>query len=84
MSKDKVQSRQVNDMEQYIQALDEIMDIGENSELLYKEVLDYIEVHKGGVLDIWLKCIPSGIELENQDFWKTGIFQNRDFRNIFY
>ena len=80
LSKDKVQSRQVNDMEQYIQALDEIMDIGENSELLYKEVLDYIEVHKGGVLDIWLKCIPVGIRLKirtsgKREFFKTEILE---------
>ena len=80
LSKDKVQSRQVNDMEQYIQALDEIMDMEENNELLYKEVLDYIEVHKGGVLDIWLKCIPVGIRLKirtsgKREFFKTEILE---------
>lgn len=80
LSKDKVQSRQVNDMEQYIKALDEIMDIGEHNELLYKEVLDYIEVHKGSILDIWLKCIPVGIRLKirtsgKQEFFKTEILE---------
>ena len=80
LSKDKVQSRQVNDMEQYIKALDEIMDIGEHNELLYKEVLDYIEVHKGSILDIWLKCIPVGIRLKirtsgKREFFKTEILE---------
>lgn len=80
LSKDKVQSRQVNDMEQYIKALDEIMDIGEHNELLYKEVLDYIEVHKGSILDIWLKCIPVGIRLKirtsgKREFFKTEIWE---------
>ena len=80
LSKDKVQSRQVNDMEQYIKALDEIMDTGEHNELLYKEVLDYIEVHKGSILDIWLKCIPIGIRLKirtsgKREFFKTEILE---------
>lgn len=80
LSKDKVQSRQVNDMEQYIKALDEIMDIGEHNELLYKEVLDYIEVHRGSVLDIWLKCIPVGIRLKirtsgKREYFKTEIWE---------
>lgn len=80
LSKSKVQSRQVNDMEQYIQALDEIVDMEENNELLYKEVLDYIEVHKGGVMDIWLKCIPMGIRLKiktsgKREFFKTEILE---------
>lgn len=80
LSKDKVQSRQVNDMEQYIKALDEIMDIGEHNELLYKEVLDYIEVHKGSILDIWLKCIPVGIRLKirtsgKREYFKTEILE---------
>lgn len=80
LSKDKVQSRQVNDMEQYIKALDEIMDIGEHNELLYKEVLDYIEVHRGSVLDIWLKCIPVGIRLKirtsgKREYFKTEILE---------
>lgn len=80
LSKDKVQSRQVTDMEQYIKALDEIMDIGEHNELLYKEVLDYIEVHKGSILDIWLKCIPVGIRLKirtsgKREFFKTEILE---------
>ena len=80
LAKDKVQSRQVNDMEQYIKALDEIMDIGEHNELLYKEVLDYIEVHKGSILDIWLKCIPVGIRLKirtsgKREYFKTEILE---------
>lgn len=80
LSKDKVQSRQVNDMEQYIKALDEIMDIGEHNELLYKEVLDYIEIHKGSILDIWLKCIPVGIRLKirtsgKREYFKTEILE---------
>lgn len=51
-------------MQEYIEALDEIMDIEKTSETVYKEILDHIDVHKEHIIDIWLKGVPFGISLE--------------------
>lgn len=42
LQKDKSDSRQVNHMEKYIKALDEIMELDSDSEDVYKEVLDHV------------------------------------------
>lgn len=51
-------------MQEYIEALDEIMDIEKPSEMVYKEILDHIDVHKEHIIDIWLKGVPFGISLK--------------------
>ena len=51
-------------MQKYIEALDEIMDIEKPSEMVYKEILDHIDVHKEHIIDIWLKGVPFGISLK--------------------
>lgn len=76
----KVKSRQANAMNEYISALDEIMDMDSDNELVYKEVLDHIDVHKGYILDIWLKCIPFAIRLKIKssgkgEYFKTEIIE---------
>lgn len=80
--KDKLDSRQINDMEQYIKALDEIMGMDGNSEEVYKEVLDHMEIHKGNVVDVWLKSIPIGIRLKinatgKREYFKTEILETQ-------
>lgn len=73
-----------NKMTKYIDALNEItdidMDANADKELIYKEILDHIDIHKGNILDIWLKNIPFGIQLEikatgKQKFFKTEILK---------
>ncbi len=76
----KDNANQVSEMEQYVQALDEIMDKDSQSEMVYKEVLDHIDIHRGGILDIYLKNIPIGIRLKIKasgkgDFFKTEILE---------
>ena len=80
LQKDKSDSRQVNNMEKYIKALDEIMELDGNSEDVYKEVLDHIEIHKGNIVDVWLKSIPIGIRLKVKatgkgEYFKTEILE---------
>ena len=82
LQKGKSDSRQVNNMEQYIKALDEIMKMDGNSENVYKEVLDHIKIHKGNVVDIWLKSIPTGIRLKIKatgkgEYFKTEILETQ-------
>lgn len=82
LQKDKSGSRQVNDMEQYIKALDEIMEMDGNSEEVYKEVLDHMEIHKGNIVDVWLKSIPIGIRLKikatgKREYFKTEILETQ-------
>lgn len=84
--KDKLDSRQINDMEQYIKALDEIMGMDGNSEEVYKEVLDHMEIHKGNVVDVWLKSIPIGIRLKikatgKREYFKTEILETQFIEN---
>lgn len=76
----KEESRQKNKLEKYIAALDNIMSADSNNELLYKEVLDHIDIHKDNILTIWLKCIPFGIQLKiktsgRQSCFKTDILE---------
>lgn len=77
---DKKESRQMHMMEEYISAIDEIMNMDGDNELLYKEVLDHIDIHKEHILDIWLKKIPVGIRLKikssgKKEFFKTEILE---------
>lgn len=76
----KEEFRQKNKLEKYIAALDNIMSADSNNELLYKEVLDHIDIHKDNILTIWLKCIPFGIQLKiktsgRQSCFKTDILE---------
>lgn len=80
LQKDKSDSRQVNHMEKYIKALDEIMELDSDSEDVYKEVLDHMEIHKGNIVDVWLKSIPIGIRLKVKatgkgEYFKTEILE---------
>ena len=86
LQKDKLDSRQVNNMEQYVKALDEIMEMDGNNEDVYKEVLDHIEIHKGNIVDVWLKSIPVGIRLKikvtgKRDYFKTEILETQFIEN---
>lgn len=76
----KASSQQINVMEQYIAALDEIVGTDSYSELIYKEVLDHMDIHKDKIIDIWLKGIPVGIRLKiktsgHREFFKTEILE---------
>ena len=56
------------------------MSADSNNELLYKEVLDHIDMYKDNILTIWLKCIPFGIQLKiktsgRQNCFKTDILE---------
>ena len=62
--RDKLENSQTDAMEQYIMALDDIMNLQGDNELIYNEVLDRIDLHKNNVLDVWLKEIPVGIRLK--------------------
>lgn len=84
--KDKSDTRQINDLEQYIKALDEIIGMDGNSEEVYKEVLDHMEIHKGNVVDVWLKSIPIGIRLKIKatgkgEYFKTEILEIQFIEN---
>ncbi|MBS6733805.1 MAG: recombinase family protein [Clostridiales bacterium] len=76
------ESGQINDMEKYIKALDEIMGMDSDSELVYKEVLDHMDIHKENIVDVWLKCIPVGIRLKikasgKREYFKTEILETQ-------
>lgn len=80
LHQDKLNNRETLSMEKYIKALDEIMDMDCNNDLVYKEVLDRMNIHKGNVVDVWLKCIPIGIRLKIKatgkgKFFKTEILE---------
>jgi DNA invertase Pin-like site-specific DNA recombinase len=55
---------QIRDMNRYSNAIDEILELDETNEAVYKEVVEKIVIHKGNVVDIWLKNIPFGIKLQ--------------------
>lgn len=74
ISADRNTSREVNEMQKYIDALDEIMKF-ESSEMVFKEILDKIEIHKGNILDIWLKNIPVVIRLTATSSGKLDAFK---------
>ena len=81
LQKDKSDFRQINNMEQYMNALNEILGMDGNSEEVYKEVLDHMEIHKGNIVDVWLKSIPVGIRLNiratgKREYFKTEIIKH--------
>lgn len=59
----KIRGRQMNHMEQYGTALDEILDVEMAKEALYGEVLEKMVIYRDHRLDIWLKCLPVGFRL---------------------
>ena len=78
--RDKLENSQTDAMEQYIKALDDIMNLQGDNEVIYNEVLDRIDLHKNNVLDVWLKEIPVGIRLKirtsgRRDSYKTEILE---------
>lgn len=74
LSADRTNARETDEMQKYIEALDEIMNF-QDSEIVFREVLDKIEIHKGNILDIWLKCIPFGIRLSAKSSGKLDAFK---------
>ena len=75
MSETKKQSREVDTMQQYIKAIDEILKFNEDDDILFREVLDKIEIHQGNIVDVWLKCIPFGIRLKIKTSGKLDCFK---------
>lgn len=56
--------------------------MGSDSELVYKEVLDHMDIHKGNIVDVWLKGIPVGIRLKikasgKREYFKTEILETQ-------
>ena len=80
---DKLNNRETLSMEKYIKALDEIMDMDCNNDLVYKEVLDRMNIHKGNVVDVWLKCIPIGIRLKIKATGKGKFFKTKILETTF-
>ena len=64
-------------IQSYRNALDEIMDIDNPSEMVYKEILDHIDVHKNKVLDIWLKSVPFGIRLKIETEGRSTTYKTK-------
>lgn len=64
-------------------ALDDIMDIHGDNELIYKEVLERIDLHKGNILDIWLKEIPVGIRLKIKTSGKKASYKTEILETTF-
>lgn len=62
----QIRATQINHMEQYVTALDEIMDFQVTNEALYGEVLEKMIIYRDHKLDIWLKCLPVGFRLNIQ------------------
>lgn len=75
MDLDKMKLHQIDEMQMYIQAIDDILDFKENDELLFKEILDHIDIHKDKVLDIWLNSIPFGIRIKIKTSGKLEHFK---------
>lgn len=53
------------------------MDIDNPSEMVYKEILDHIDVHKNKVLDIWLKSVPFGIRLKIETEGRSTTYKTK-------
>lgn len=81
--REKLDNSQTDIMEQYIKALDDIMDIHGDNELIYKEVLERIDLHKGNILDIWLKEIPVGIRLNIKTSGKKASYKTEILETTF-
>ena len=75
LNDDNIKSKQMNDMQTYIQTIDEIMSFNTTNTTLYREVLNYIEVHRGNILDVWLNCLPFGIRLKFQTSGRLDKFR---------
>lgn len=71
----KIRAKQINHMEQYVTALDEIMDFQVTNEALYGEVLEKMVIYRDHKLDIWLKCLPVGFRLSIQTSGKGKRFK---------
>lgn len=80
---DKMKLHQIDEMQMYIQAIDDILDFKENDELLFKEILDHIDIHKDKVLDIWLNSIPFGIRLKIKTSGKLEHFKTEVIETSF-
>lgn len=61
---DKIHTGQIDNMEQYAKALDEIMGFQAPNQTLYGELLERICIYPDYKLDIWLKFLPLGIRLK--------------------
>ena len=81
--REKLDNSQTDIMEQYIKALDDIMDIHGDNELIYKEILERIDLHKGNILDIWLKEIPVGIRLKIKTSGKKASYKTEILETTF-
>ena len=66
-----------NNMEPYIQVLDEITEKEPDVEMVFHEILDEIHVHPGNILDIWLKDISFGIR-----FQVKTMGRNEDYKTV--
>lgn len=82
-NEDKIRAKQINHMEQYVTALDEIMDVQLSNNALYGELLEKIVIYRDHKLDIWLNCLPIGFRLSIHTFGKGENFtvdiQNMSF-----
>lgn len=89
-----IRQRQAEGMEEYLAALDEIMNFtnftiaGENqhSEQLCREVVDRIVLYPKGKMHVYLKCLPFAIQLKIQtsgkrEDYRTEITQMTVLRN---
>lgn len=81
LSLDQTILQKEDDMGKYVQALENIMEKGDSSEEVYKEILDHMEIHQNHTLDIWLTGIPMGIRLKIKtsgkgDSFKTEIVES--------
>lgn len=61
--KDREQAEHPDTRTKYITALDEIMNFGEASESLYRELLDQMIIYPDSTVEVWLKGIPFGVRL---------------------
>lgn len=83
LNENKAQAMQADNIQRYISALDEIMTFDENNEILFREVLDHIEIHKGNILDIWLKFLPFGIRLKIKSSGKLNQYKTEILETSF-
>ncbi|MGN0354506.1 MAG: recombinase family protein [Muricoprocola sp.] len=76
----KQSEKMEHDMEPYLRILEKIMEKESDTETVFHEILDEINIHPGNILDIWLKDVPVGIRFKiktmgkNEDY-KTEILE---------
>lgn len=75
ISESEANASQAKKLEQYVKALDDIMSIDGKSEEVYKQILDHMIIHKGNIVDIWLKNISCGIRLKVKTSGKGKYFK---------